>query len=136
MFVLRERGEDSPAPILGDGTLRFAAIIAACFQPAMPQIMTIEEIENGVHAGRTRLLVELIRAHASSRTQIMATTHSPTVLAWLDESEYAMTYFCRRDPETGETTIESLAQLPGFEEAVADQYLADLFAEGWTEAVS
>ncbi len=47
-----------------------------------------------------------------------------------------MTYFCRRDQETGETTIESLAELPGFEEAVADQYLADLFAEGWMEAVS
>ena len=136
MFMLRERGTSFPAPILSDGTLRFAAIAAACFQPDMPRIMTIEEIENGVHASRARLLVELIRANAGARTQIMATTHSPTVLAWLDPDEYASTYFCHRDPDSGQTTIQSLLELPHFEDALTQQSVADLFAEGWMEAVS
>lgn len=136
MFMLRERGRRFPAPILSDGTLRFAAITAAFFQPDMPQIMTIEEIENGVHASRARLLVELIRANAGEPTQVMATTHSPTVLSWLDSDEYATTYFCHRDPDTGETRIQSLPELPHFNDAVADQSVADLFAEGWMEAVS
>ncbi|MCY4059533.1 MAG: AAA family ATPase, partial [Gammaproteobacteria bacterium] len=50
LFMLRERERDFPAPVLSDGTLRFAAIAAAFFQPDMPQVMTIEEIENGVHS--------------------------------------------------------------------------------------
>ena len=95
--------------------------------------MTIEEIENGVHASRTRLLVELIRANAGRSTQVMATTHSPTVLAWLDPSEYAHTYCCRRDPDNGASSIVPLAELPNLDEVIAHQSLGDLVAEGWME---
>jgi len=88
LFMLREGGQEFPATVLSDGTLRFAAITAAFFQPDMPGIMTIEEIENGIHASRVRLLVELLRNRANSgKTQVMATTHSPIVLAWLQEAE-------------------------------------------------
>ena len=133
MFMLKERGRRFPAPVLSDGTLRFAAVAAAFFQPNMPEVMTIEEIANGVHASRARLLVELIRANAGRSTQVMATTHSPTVLAWLDRGEYAHTYYCRRDPDTGKASITPLAESPRLEEAVADQPIGDLLAEGWME---
>ena len=133
MFMLEERGRRFPAPVLSDGTLRFAAVTAAFFQPDMPQIMTIEELENGVHASRARLLVELVRTKAGRATQVMATTHSATVLAWLDRSEYAHTYYCRRDPDTGESSITPLAELPHLAEAIAHQSIGDLFAEGWLE---
>ena len=76
LFMLREGGQQFPAPALSDGTLRFATIAAAFFQPDMPRLMTMEEIENGVHASRLRLLVELLRSQAETRdTQIVATTH-------------------------------------------------------------
>ena len=72
--MLREAGREFPAPVLSDGTLRFAALVAAFFQPDMPRIMTIEEIENGVHASRARALVELLRSRAADKkTQILAT---------------------------------------------------------------
>lgn len=134
MFVLRERGRKFPAPVLSDGTLRFAAVAAAFFQPDMPGIMTIEEIENGVHASRARLLVELIRAKAGRATQVMATTHSPLVLAWLDPSEYTHTYYCKRDPDTGAASITPLSMLPHLERAIAEHSIGDLFAEGWMES--
>ena len=134
MFVLRERGRNFPAPVLSDGTLRFAAVAAAFFQPDMPGIMTIEEIENGVHASRARLLVELIRAKAGRATQVMATTHSPLVLAWLNPSEYAHTYYCKRDPDTGAASITPLSMLPHLEGAIAEHSIGDLFAEGWMES--
>ena len=45
MFMLIENfGETKrkfPAPVVSDGTLRFAAIVAAFFQPKMPEILTI-----------------------------------------------------------------------------------------------
>lgn len=100
----------------------------------MPGVMTIEEIENGIHASRLRLLMELLRNRAASgRTQIMATTHSPIVLAWLTEAEYAHTFYCRRDETSGESSICPLTQVPRFVEVVKRQPIADLFAEGWLE---
>ena len=135
LFMLREREREFPAPVLSDGTLRFAAIAAAFFQPDMPQIMTIEEIENGVHASRSRLLVELIRSQsAASGTQVMATTHSPAVLGWLDRTECANALFCHRDADTGEAGIKPLGDLANFDEIIATESVSDLLAEGWMEA--
>ena len=135
LFMLREGAREFPAPVLSDGTLRFAAIAAAFFQPDMPQIMTIEEIENGIHASRTRLILELLRANAAAgSTQILATTHSPVVLEWLKPAEYASTYVCRRDQDTSEATITRLRDVPGFRDVAKTHSLADLFAEGWLEA--
>ncbi len=135
LFMLKEGGKEFPAPVLSDGTLRFAAITAAFFQPDMPGIMTIEEIENGIHASRVRLLMELLRSRAKAGSpQIMATTHSPIVLAWLQEAEYQTTFFCKRDEETGESKISPLPDIPHFSDVVKKQPISDLFAEGWLEA--
>lgn len=137
LFMLKEHGRDKPFPatVLSDGTLRFAAITAAFFQPDMPDVMTIEEIENGIHAGRVRLLVDLLRSRAAAgATQVMATTHSPIVLAWLTEAEYASTFFCKRDESTSESHICALPDVPHFMDVVRKQPIADLFAEGWLEA--
>ena len=138
MFMLVENlGEKKwrfPAPVLSDGTLRFAAIVAAFFQPSMPSIMTIEEIENGVHASRLRALVELLRSQSEHRkVQVFATTHSPTTLEWLHESDYRTTFLCSRDESTGESTIRPLSEVPHFTEVVKKVPLADLLAEGWLE---
>ena len=137
LFMLKEHGraEPFPATVLSDGTLRFAAIAAAFFQTDMPGVMTIEEIENGIHASRVRLLVDLLRSRAAAgTTQIMATTHSPIVLAWLEQAEYASTFFCKRDEASGESRICALPEVPHFLETVRKQPIADLFSEGWLEA--
>jgi predicted ATPase len=135
MFAITEGTNIFPAPVLSDGTLRFAAITAAMLQPDMPGIMTIEEIENGIHASRLRLLVELLRNVTSEgKTQVFATTHSPTVISWLKEEDYAHTFFCKRDEETGETRIVPLSEIPNFLEIVKHQSVGDLFAEGWMES--
>jgi predicted ATPase len=133
LFAIKEHGVIYPAPILSDGTLRFAAIAAAFFQPDMPDLITIEEIENGIHPSRLRLLVELLKSQAAPNRQVMATTHSPMVLAWLQESDYATTFFCKRDEQTGASAIVPLNKVPRFLEIVQKQSIVDLFAEGWLE---
>ena len=134
MFMLSENGTQFPAPVLSDGTLRFAAIVAAFFQPDMPAIMTVEDIEDGIHASRLRALVELLRSQSEHRkAQVFATTHSPTTLEWLHESEYRTTFLCSRDESTGESTIRPLSEVPHFAEVVKKVPLADLLAEGWLE---
>ena len=135
LFMLRENDVEFPAPVLSDGTLRFAAIAAVFLQPDTPGLMTIEEIENGIHANRLRLLVELLRSQAEvNGTQVFATTHSPAALAWLEEEEYRTTFFCKRDQSTGASAIRPLADVPYFQDAARNHPVSELLAEGWLEA--
>ena len=137
MFMLKENGRKFPAPVLSDGTLRFAALTAAFFQPDMPGIMTIEEIENGLHASRIQLLLELFRTQAEyKKTQIFATTHSSAILDWLQEEDYKTTFLFTRDKSTGESRIQSLADIPHFMDVIKKTPASELFSEGWFEAVS
>ena len=134
MFMLRENGKEFPAPVLSDGTLRFAAITAAFFQPEMPGIITIEEMENGIHPSRVQSLLELLRSQAEHRkTQVMATTHSPAILDWLEQEDYKTTFFCRREESTGESKICSLADVPRFMDVVRNVPISELFKDGWLE---
>jgi len=134
LFALKRGVQEFPAPILSDGTLRFAALTAAFFQPDMPGIITIEEIENGIHPTRVRLLLELLKSQSGGDgPQVFATTHSPVVLAWLDESDYETTFFCKRDEETGASIIKPLSEIPRLVELVKTQPLGELFTEGWME---
>ena len=135
LFTLRENGREFPAMVLSEGTLRFAAVTAALFQPDMPSLMTIEEIENGIHASRLRLLLELLRSQVEAAgVQILATTHSATVLDWLQPEEYRTTFFCKRDEFTGESKICALADVPHFMDVVKKRPVSELFSEGWLEA--
>ena len=135
LFVLRENGREFPAAVLSDGTLRFAALAAAFFQPDMPDLMTIEEIENGIHSSRARLLLELLRSQAeAAKTQVVATTHSAAVLDWLREEDYRTTFVCKRDEETGESRICALADVPHFIDVVKKTPVSELLSEGWLEA--
>ena len=136
LFMLRENGRELPAPVLSAGTLRFAAVVAAFFQPDMPSVMALEEIENGVHASRLHMLLEFLRRQAEETgTQVVATTHSPAVLDWLEERDYETTFLCRRDEATGESRIRALGEVPQFLEVVKKTPASELFTEGWLEAV-
>ena len=106
---------------------------------------TISEVFDGKPAGATSVKWEEIRGRStgacftrkeagSTITQIVATTHSATVLDWLSEEVYKTTFFCKRDEETGESRIRALADVPRFLEVVKETAASELFAEGWLEA--
>jgi len=136
MAAITERKTEFPAPTVSEGTLRFIALAAAFFQPSMPKVLVIEEIEKGLHPSRLRLLLELMRSQSKrTGTQVFATTHSPTLLAWLTEEDRKTTFVCTRDAESGATKMRSLADIPRFEELLEEgSQIDELFAEGWLES--
>jgi energy-coupling factor transporter ATP-binding protein EcfA2 len=134
LFAISRNGKVFPAPVLSDGTLRFAAIAAALFQPDVPGMLLLEEIENGLHPTRLRLLTDLLKsAPGGRRPQVMATTHSPLVLGWLSGEDYRTTFLCKKDEETGASTITPVSDLPRFTELARHQPASELFATGWLE---
>lgn len=136
MVAVKEGNKEFRAPALSEGTLRFIALAAAFFQPSMPKVLVIEEIEKGLHPSRLRLLLELMRSQSKrTGTQVFATTHSPTLLAWLTEEDRKTTFVCTRDAESGATKMRSLAEIPRFEELIEEgSQIDELFAEGWLES--
>jgi energy-coupling factor transporter ATP-binding protein EcfA2 len=135
LFALQRNGKDYPAPVLSDGTLRFAAIAATFFQPSQPCMLILEEIENGLHPTRLRLLVELLKSQAGKGiSQVMATSHSPFAISWLKEEDYRTVFLCTKDDATGATSITPFSSIPRLVELARKQPIADLFAEGWLES--
>jgi predicted ATPase len=69
-----------------DGTLRLAAMLTALLQAPPPTLMGFEEPELTVHSGAMGVLFDHLR-EASTRGQILLTTHSPELLDYLDVDE-------------------------------------------------
>jgi energy-coupling factor transporter ATP-binding protein EcfA2 len=138
LFAVKEGGKVFPAQVLSDGTLRFAAIAAAFFQKSMPSVLTLEEIEKGIHPNRLRLLVELLRSQtARLHNQVIATTHSPDVLSWLSEIDLQSTFVSVRNEFRGCSAIRALGGMEQVKTALrGNADISELFSEGWLESVS
>jgi predicted ATPase len=104
---LRENGALIPASLLSDGTLRLLGMLALSSMKDKPTLIGFEEPENGVHPRRMRLIAELLKSYVfSGETQMIVTTHSPTLLDALPRENL---YVCRK--REGSTTITPLNQL-------------------------
>jgi predicted ATPase len=83
-IYLHETGLNSPVPAtrLSDGTIRFFALLAILLNPDPPPLICMEEPELGLHPDALALLAELLVA-ASTRTQLIVTTHSDVLISAL-----------------------------------------------------
>jgi predicted ATPase len=82
---------DFDAFSMSDGLLRALGLILAIYQPNRPSVIVIEEPEASIHPGALGVILDLLR-HASSRMQVVITTHSPDVLdaTWVSEETLRM----------------------------------------------
>lgn len=135
MAVLVEKGgERVTIRSASDGTLRFLGTLLALRTAEPGSVILMEDIETGLHPTRIRLLVEYLQAVARERRlQIIATTHSPTVLEWLDDETLRSVIVFGRVPEQKGTLMRRLGDLPHFPEVVERKGIEELFTTGWLE---
>jgi predicted ATPase len=71
---------------MSEGTARALGLMTAVYQPQTPAVLAIEEPEATIHPGALGVILDVLR-HASERTQVIVTTHSPEVLDadWLED---------------------------------------------------
>jgi len=86
----------TPARRLSDGTLRFLALLAILLDPFPPPLIVIEEPELGLHPDILPVIRDLL-IDASSRTQLVVTTHSPTLVDSFTEHPEAILACDKRD---------------------------------------
>lgn len=87
------------------GTVRLLALLTALHEPDPPSFTAIEEVDHGLHPYAMDILIDRMRA-ASTRTQILAATHSPTLVNRLAPHEIIV---CDRNPETGASIIPAVS---------------------------
>lgn len=81
-----------PGWMLSTGSMRVLALLAVFRHPEPPPLICIEEVENGLDPRTLRLVVNEIQSLVESkRSQVIVTTHSPTLLDMIPLSSIVMT---------------------------------------------
>ena len=124
-----------------DGTLRFLAMLAALLgkhpmllDKNVARLYVFEEIDNGIHPSRLRLLLDLIEGQAANGgIQVMTTTHSPDLLAMIGDDTFNHTSVVCRLSNTDDAVIRPVRDLPDAEELRQSQGLGRLLTSSWME---
>ena len=134
-LLLREGGgRKLSADSISDGTLRFLAMLAALLEEDAGGLYFFEAIDQGMHPARLQLLLELLETQAGrGRLQIVATTHSPALLALLSDTTFAHTSIVCRLPGAADAIIRPVAELPKAGILRRSQGLDRLQVSGWME---
>ncbi len=128
-FFLTERAArqqtEIPAWVLSEGTRRLTAILALTLMENPPDLIAIEEIENGFDPWTLRFLLEELSGCARRGTQILLTTHSPHLMNMLPREVF---HYVSRDHQgaqfsrvTSTNVTKSLREL-----GVGDMYVGNL----------
>ena len=117
-----------------DGTLRFLAMLAALLGANPARFYVFEEIDNGIHPSRVRLLLDLIEGQtAKGGTQVVTTTHSPDLLSMIGGRTFRSTSVICRRPDTEDAVVRPIADLPDAGRLRESQGLGRLHTSGWLE---
>ena len=115
-----------------DGTLRFLAMLAALLGTNPARFYVFEEIDNGIHPSRVRLLLDLIEGQtAKGGTQVVTTTHSPDLLSMIGGRTFRSTSVICRRPDTEDAVVRPIADLPDAGRLRESQGLGRLHTSGW-----
>lgn len=113
---------------VSDGLLLFVGLaVAAQLHADRPGILAIEEPERGIHPRRLRELLDYLLRLTNSGTQVVLTTHSPTLLDEFRDTPESVLIFDR--DERG-THITRLSDRPDWAQELKGAPLGDLWYSG------
>jgi predicted ATPase len=97
----------------GEGTLMALGLLAVVLSPEQPSLVLLDDIELALHPVAQGKLIEVLRKiqERKPNLQIVATSHSPFILNYLDPKEVRMTFLA----ENGFARCEKLTAHPEFE---------------------
>ncbi len=132
--LIERKGQRIPARAVSDGTLRFLAILCALLGQPEQSLVLMEEIDMGLHPSRLQTLSEfLVQMTSSGKRQIIATTHSPQLLAALPRERLLDVVLCAKNPYTQGTVARRLRDQPDFEEILQRRPIEYLLTTQWLE---
>ncbi len=120
--------EKIDATRLSDGTLRCLAIVAAVLSEKKGGVIVIEEIDNGIHPGRAKILINVVSVTARDRgIDVIFTTHNAILLNSLSKEDLAGVQIVFRDDKGGDGRFISLIDINKMPLLLANGKLGDVF---------
>lgn len=120
--------EKIDATRLSDGTLRCLAIVAAVLSEKKGGVIVIEEIDNGIHPGRAKILINIVSVTARDRgIDVIFTTHNAILLNSLSKEDLAGVQIVFRDDKGGDGRFISLIDINKMPLLLANGKLGDVF---------
>jgi len=104
-LFLDEGGRIFPSRRLSDGTIRFLCLAAILVDPAPPPLVVLEEPELGLHPDILPVIRDLL-VEASTRTQLVVTTHSTQLADAMTDHAEAMLVCEKHDASTTLVRLE------------------------------
>ncbi len=98
-LIFTEGDYSIPASRLSDGSLRYLFLLAVLLDPKPPRFLGIEEPELGLHPDLLPKLADLL-VDASSRCQLLVTTHSDLLVDALSEQPESVVVCEKHDGRT------------------------------------
>ena len=96
---------------MSDGMLRLLAFVAISEAEAIPCLMLMDEIENGININYAKKLLQILKEACDTKhQQMIVTTHSTVFLDYVEAKDIV---FLRRNGETGCTEAIGMLQIPG-----------------------
>lgn len=133
LFAEEAGGVRVSARSLSDGTLRFLGTLVALLTVPPGSAVMLEEPDVGLHPSRVHVLAEFLETVTRQRgIQVIATTHSPVLLAHLSEAVFLDAVAFARS-ENGHTEVRRIGDLPRVELLRDPSKRAQLISTGWLE---
>jgi predicted ATP-dependent endonuclease of OLD family len=97
-------------PLISNGCLLTLGVLTILFNPRQPNLILIDDIDQGLHSTAQRELIKVIKEIVESKPelQIIVSTHSPYVVDKLTQSQV----HALRSSETGEINCKRLDEHP------------------------
>ena len=134
LFLEEQCGREAlrlDASRLSGGTLRCLAVLAAALSEEAGATLVVEEADNGLHAGRAGALANILSRKARERgLTVVLTTHSVPFLNSLSREDLYGADIVYRDPETGDSRVLSLTEVPDMGRLLAEGRLGDAAESG------
>lgn len=115
---------------MSDGTLRFLAIMVAMLTNEANKLIVVEEVDNGLHPSRAKLLMTMLKELGNERNiDVLITTHNQALLDVAGTSMIPFITVAHRD-EKGQSRLTLLEDVEDLPKMIATGNIGELVTNG------
>ena len=119
---------------MSDGTLRFLSIMVAMLTNEANKLIVVEEVDNGLHPSRARILIDMLKELGDERgLDVLITTHNPALLDAAGTSMIPFITVAHRD-EKGQSQLTLLEDIKDLPKMISTGNIGELATSGKIES--
>lgn len=120
---------------MSDGTIRYLGIVTALLTRPKGSLLIVEEIDNGLHPSRAKILIKMLKTLGSERSvDIVLTTHNPALLDAAGNKMVQFITVAHRDLKNGCSRLTHLDEISDLPKLMSMGSIGKISSDGRLEA--